>query len=104
VWEWNECPERGYGAWWLYIPWGSGVGWFGAYGVQRRALVGGEGRWRVGEGSRRWLARAGTRGEAATPYLIDGQNFDIAPLLLLPNTRRQREEGAAIVEFDQGWW
>jgi hypothetical protein len=43
---------------------------------------------------------------------MDGQNFDIAPLLLLPNTRGQIEEGAATVEFDQrvvrllwrSWW
>jgi hypothetical protein len=47
------------------------------------------------------LLEQGTGGEAAAPYLIDGQNFDISPLLPLPNTRGQREEGAAIVEFDQ---
>jgi hypothetical protein len=52
-------------------------------------------------GSRRWLAQAGDWGEAAVPYLFDGQNFDISSLLLLPNTRGQREEGAATVEFDQ---
>jgi hypothetical protein len=55
----------------------------------------------VGERSRRWLARAGTGGEVAAPYLIDGPYFDMGPLLLLPNTRRQREEGAAIVYYDQ---
>jgi hypothetical protein len=47
------------------------------------------------------LLEQGTGGEAAAPYLIDGQNFDISPLLPLPNTRGQREVGAATVEFDQ---
>jgi hypothetical protein len=55
----------------------------------------------VGERSRRWLPRARTRGEVTTPYLIDGPYFDMGPLLLLPNTRRQREKGADIVYFDQ---
>jgi hypothetical protein len=52
--------------------------------------------------SRRWLARAGTKGEVAAPYLIDGQNFDMGPLLLLPNTRRQREEGCYIARSTRG--
>jgi hypothetical protein len=35
----------------------------------------GSGWGRVSEGSRRCLARAGTKGEAAAPYIIDGQFF-----------------------------
>jgi hypothetical protein len=41
------------------------------------------------------------RGEAAAHYFIEGQVFDLSPLLLLPSTRGQGDEGAATVHFDQ---
>jgi hypothetical protein len=55
--------------------------------------------WGGGEGERGpggGLLEQELRGEATTPYLIDGQSFDMGSLLLLPNTRRQREEGCYI--------
>jgi hypothetical protein len=43
VWEWNECPERGCGAWWPYKSERVGLGRFGHVWLMGRLWLGNRG-------------------------------------------------------------
>jgi hypothetical protein len=73
MWEQNDSVKVGWEGLGPFILRGSLRGLVrsvSASGAHRRPLVGLEGRWRVGEGSRRCLCRPGTEEQAAARFSL----------------------------------